>query len=189
MSAFKTPCNGKHFLVNNFFSRLDNSPENMPNLNLIRPKTLQIIKKGALAGLERGPRVGGKVVETQVKLQNLTIGRGTADSFILAAASQCVHKVGGFVLWSRRWEGGRWTQFNWFVGFIFTFQVLSENGTRLLEPIMAVQIIVPSDKSPRIISDLGRRRACINDVRSKGDRNKVSHISVLNISRFLTPIL
>ncbi|XP_037920117.1 ribosome-releasing factor 2, mitochondrial isoform X2 [Hermetia illucens] len=128
--------------------RLDNSPENMPNLNLIRPKTLQIIKKGALAGLERGPRVGGKVVETQVKLQNLTIGRGTADSFILAAASQCVHKV------------------------------LSENGTRLLEPIMAVQIIVPSHKSPRIISDLGRRRACINDVRSKGDRNKIIECSV-----------
>lgn len=70
----------------------------MPNLNLIRPKTLQIIKKGALAGLERGPRVGGKVVETQIKLQNVTIGRGTADSFLLAAASQCVHKVGGFVL-------------------------------------------------------------------------------------------
>lgn len=54
---------------------------------------LQVIRKGALSALERGPRVGGQVVDTQIRLHNVTIGRGTADSFVMAAAAQCVQKV------------------------------------------------------------------------------------------------
>jgi len=52
-----------------------------------------MIKKGALAGLQRGPRVGGEVIDVQVILHNFISGRGTADSFIMAAAVQCVQKV------------------------------------------------------------------------------------------------
>ena len=73
---------------------MSKSQENMGNLNTLRPKTLQVIKKGAIAALERGPRVGGQVVETQVRLHNATIGRGIADSFVMAATGQCVQKVG-----------------------------------------------------------------------------------------------
>lgn len=54
---------------------------------------LQIVRKGAISALDRGPRVGGQVVNTQIRLHNLTIGRGTADSFIMATATQCVQKV------------------------------------------------------------------------------------------------
>lgn len=38
---------------------------------------------------------------------------------------------------------------------------------------MALQIIVPSERTSNILSDLARRRAIINDVLPKGDRNKL----------------
>ncbi|XP_017035872.1 ribosome-releasing factor 2, mitochondrial isoform X2 [Drosophila kikkawai] len=122
---------------------LDKSPENMPNLNTLRPRILQVLRKGSISALERGPRVGGQVVETQIRLHNATIGRGTADSFVMATAAQCVQKL------------------------------LSTTGTRLLEPIMALQIVAPSERISGIMADLSRRRALINDVHPKGDRNKM----------------
>ncbi|XP_075145674.1 mitochondrial ribosome recycling factor 2 [Haematobia irritans] len=122
---------------------LDKSAENVNNLQALRPRTLQVIRKGCIAALERGPKVGGQVVETQIRLHNITIGRGTADSFIMAAAGQCVQKI------------------------------LTENCTRLLEPIMSLQIVVSSDRVSNILADLGRRRSTINDVIPKGDRNKL----------------
>lgn len=72
---------------------MDKSSENAANLNTLRPRMLQVIRKGALSALERGPRVGGQVVDTQIRLHSITIGRGTADSFIMAAAAQSVQKV------------------------------------------------------------------------------------------------
>lgn len=72
---------------------LDKSPENINNLQALRPRVLQVIRKGSISSLDRGPKVGGRVVDTQIKLHNVTIGRGTADSFIMAAAGQCVQKV------------------------------------------------------------------------------------------------
>ncbi|KAH8264072.1 hypothetical protein KR038_002205 [Drosophila bunnanda] len=122
---------------------LDKSPENMPNLNTLRPRILQVLRKGSISALERGPRVGGQVVETQIRLHNATIGRGTADSFVMATAAQCVQKL------------------------------LSTSTTRLLEPIMALQIVAPSERISGIMADLSRRRALIKDVLPKGDRNKI----------------
>ncbi|XP_023165612.2 ribosome-releasing factor 2, mitochondrial isoform X2 [Drosophila hydei] len=131
-------------LVNNqseLFS-LDKSPENLQNLNALRPRILQVLRKGATAALERGPRVGGHVVDTQIRLHSITVGRGTADSFVMAAAAQCVQKL------------------------------LSTSGTRLLEPIMTIQIVAPNERISAIMADLSRRRALIKDVAPKGDRNK-----------------
>lgn len=65
----------------------------MQNLNALRPRILQVVRKGAISALERGPRVGGQVVDTQIRLHNVLIGRGTADSFIMSTAAQCVQKV------------------------------------------------------------------------------------------------
>ncbi|XP_001357927.4 ribosome-releasing factor 2, mitochondrial isoform X1 [Drosophila pseudoobscura] len=122
---------------------LDKSPENLSNLNTLPPRTLQVIRKGSVSALERGPRVGGQVVDTQIRLHNAIIGRGTADSFVMATAAQCVQKL------------------------------LSTSGTRLLEPIMALQIVAPSERISGIMADLSRRRALINDVLPKGERNKM----------------
>lgn len=122
---------------------LDKSPENVQNLNALRPRILQVLRKGAISALERGPRVGGQVVDTQIRLHNVVIGRGTADSFIMAAAAQCVQKL------------------------------LSKSGTRLLEPIMAIQIVAPNERISGVMADLSRRRALIKDVMPKGDKNKL----------------
>lgn len=77
---------------------MDKSPENVQNLNALRPRILQIVRKGAISALDRGPRVGGQVVNTQIRLHNVVIGRGTADSFIMATATQCVQKVGYYFI-------------------------------------------------------------------------------------------
>lgn len=81
-----------------FIDSLDKSPENVQNLNALRPRILQIVRKGAISALDRGPRVGGQVVNTQIRLHNVVIGRGTADSFIMATATQCVQKVGYYLI-------------------------------------------------------------------------------------------
>lgn len=78
--------------------KLDTSPEATYNLSLVRPRFLNVVKKGALSALERGPKVGGEVIETQIILHNLQIGRGTADSFVMATASQLIQKVFGFLV-------------------------------------------------------------------------------------------
>lgn len=78
--------------------KIDTSPEATYNLSLVRPRYLNVVKKGALSALERGPKVGGEVIETQIILHNLQIGRGTADSFVMATASQLIQKVFNFFL-------------------------------------------------------------------------------------------
>lgn len=47
-------------------------------------------------------------------------------------------------------------------------------GTRLLEPIMSLQITAPVEVISTILGDLAKRRATINNIRMKGEKNKVS---------------
>lgn len=74
-------------------SRLDTHPDAAHSLSLVRPKLVLMARKGAISALYRGPRVGGEIVDTQIILHALSVGRGTADSFIMSAAAQCVQKV------------------------------------------------------------------------------------------------
>lgn len=74
--------------------RLDTSPEATQRLSLVRPRFLQLVRKGAVAALERGgPKVGGPLLNVQCVLHDFRIGRGTADSFVMAAVAQCIQKV------------------------------------------------------------------------------------------------
>jgi elongation factor G len=123
--------------------RLDNSPEASEVLKPIRPRLIQLVRKGALAAMERGPKLGGEVMDVGVVLHSLAIGRGTADSFIMSGAAQCVQKI------------------------------LLDANCSLLEPIMCLEIVVPSDRAPQILGDLSRRRATIVDVSARGDQSKV----------------
>lgn len=59
----------------------------------MRPKLIGVVRKGAIAALDRGPKIGGQLLNTQIILHDLKVGRGTAHSFLMAAASQCVQKV------------------------------------------------------------------------------------------------
>lgn len=123
--------------------RLDNSPEASENLTPIRPKYIQLVRKASISALERGPKIGGQVVGARIILNHLVIGRGTADSFIMAATMQCVRKI------------------------------LLEADCRLMEPMMSIQIVLPSEKVSAVLADLGRRRAQIVDVSLRGEHNKV----------------
>lgn len=62
-------------------------------MQLVKPRSINVFRKGAVAALNRGPKLGGHIINTQVVLHNLKIGRGTADSFLMSAAAQCVQKV------------------------------------------------------------------------------------------------
>ena len=124
--------------------RLDNSPEASENLTPIWPKYIQLVRKASINALERGPKIGGQVINVKIILNRLVIGRGTADSFIMASTTQCVQKI------------------------------LLEANCRLMEPMMSVQIVLPSERVSPVLADLGRRRAQINDVSLRGEQNKVT---------------
>lgn len=126
--------------------RLDNSPEASENLKEIRPKFIFLVKKSAISALERGPKIGGQVVNVKIKLHKLVIGRGTVFAFIAATTTQCIQKI------------------------------LLEANCRLMEPMMAIQIVVPNERVSPILSDLGRRRAQILEVSLRGEQNKVIEI-------------
>ncbi|XP_053692721.1 ribosome-releasing factor 2, mitochondrial isoform X2 [Sabethes cyaneus] len=123
--------------------RLDNSPEAQENLRLIRPKQMSFVKKGVLAALERGPKLGGQLTDAAITLHQLVIGKGTADTFIMAAAAQCIRHV------------------------------LSTAKCRLMEPLMLLEIVMPAEYLNAIQADLNRRRCTVLEVRSRGNHRKV----------------
>uniref|UniRef100_A0A182WTC1 Ribosome-releasing factor 2, mitochondrial n=1 Tax=Anopheles quadriannulatus TaxID=34691 RepID=A0A182WTC1_ANOQN len=122
---------------------LDNSAEAQETLKLVRPRQMTFFRKGALAALQRGPKLGGQLANCTIKLHALTIGKGTADPFIMAASAQCIGNI------------------------------LANARCRLLEPDMFLEIVTPSEYLPPILADLSRRRARIEDVAPRGSANKV----------------
>lgn len=123
--------------------KLDNSPEASEILTPIKPRIINLVRKSAISSLERGPKIGGQVVDVRIILHKLVLGRGTVDSVIMAATSQCVQKV------------------------------LMKADCRLMEPMMSIQIMLPIERVSAVIADLGRRRAQILDVSLRGDQIKV----------------
>ncbi|XP_070494228.1 ribosome-releasing factor 2, mitochondrial isoform X3 [Chironomus tepperi] len=126
--------------------KVDNSPEGLENLKLIRPKFIYLVKKAAVNALDRGPKIGGQVVNVKIILHKLVIGRGTVESFIAAVTTQCIQKI------------------------------LIEAGSKLMEPMMAMQIVLPSDKVSQVITDLARRRSQIIDISMRGEDNKIIEV-------------
>ncbi|XP_053672419.1 ribosome-releasing factor 2, mitochondrial [Anopheles nili] len=122
---------------------LDNSAEAQESLKLVRPRQMALFRKGALAALQRGPKMGGQMADCIIKLHALTIDKGTAETFIMAAAAQCVGKI------------------------------LTDSRCRLLEPDMLLEIVVPSKYLPPIMVDLSRRRARIEHVTPRGSDSSV----------------
>lgn len=73
--------------------KLDVRSEDYQTLQRLPPKFMKCIKNGVYAALERGPLVGGKVVNTHVVLHAMTMSRGTAEPFLTSATSQSIKKV------------------------------------------------------------------------------------------------
>ncbi|XP_049530571.1 ribosome-releasing factor 2, mitochondrial isoform X2 [Anopheles darlingi] len=126
---------------------LDNSGEAQENLKLVRPRQMAFFRKGAVAALQRGPKLGGQLANCTVKLHALTIGKGTADTFIMATAAQCIGNI------------------------------LAQAKCRLLEPDMFLEIVTPIEYVTPILADLSRRRAIIEEVIAKGTDSKVIKVN------------
>lgn len=117
---------------------LDTHPEEAHALAFIHPKYIKCVKKAVQSALNRGPLVGGTVIDTQVVLHKLVLGKRTAESFLMSATSQCIQKL------------------------------LRKTGCKLLEPIMSIQIIVPGDRLSPVLGDLAKRRAEVSEVVVRG---------------------
>lgn len=126
--------------------RVDNSPEGLENMKMIRPKFIYLVKKAAINALDRGPKIGGQIVNVKIILHRLVIGRGTVDAFIAAVTTQCIQKI------------------------------LIEADSKLMEPMMAIQIVLPSEKVSQVITDLARRRSQIIDISMRGEDNKIIEV-------------
>ncbi|KAL0270250.1 UNVERIFIED_CONTAM: hypothetical protein PYX00_007722 [Menopon gallinae] len=117
---------------------LDKSPECIPNISVIFPKHLVAVKHGVESAVLSGPKLFSPVVNIQVMLHMLDVGRGTADSMITSATAQCVKKL------------------------------IKIAGTRLLEPLMFVEVVCPADLMPLVLADIGKRRALIQKTDMRG---------------------
>lgn len=118
--------------------RLDKTPEGASNIASIIPKHLLAVRQGIEVALAHGPKIGLQVINAQVMLHYLEVGKGTSESMISAAVTQCVQKL------------------------------LNESTTNILEPIMYLEIVSPEDYSSSIMADLTRRRAEIQNVTVRG---------------------
>ncbi|VEN49354.1 unnamed protein product [Callosobruchus maculatus] len=116
----------------------DKTPDAASIIAAIFPKHLVAVKQGIDVGLSHGPKIGCQVVNAQVMLHHLEVGRGTSDTMITAAATQLVQKL------------------------------LKDSGTNILEPLMHLEIVVPEEALSAVLADLSRRRVTISNVGLRG---------------------
>ncbi|KAL4713040.1 hypothetical protein ACJJTC_001094 [Scirpophaga incertulas] len=109
--------------------RLSKAGESAANLSSLHPRHLAAVRRGVLAALRHGPKLGCPLVDVEVTLHWFEAGRGTSDSVITATTVQCLRKV------------------------------FSQVGSVVLEPVMTVEVSCPESHSARVLADLARRRA------------------------------
>jgi elongation factor G len=117
---------------------LDQSPDNAANTAAISFRQLHAVKLGVESALTHGPKLSCPMINVQVMLHWLDVGRGTSDTIISASVAQCIRKL------------------------------LEMGNTHLLEPIMNLEIVANEDNSSAVLADLSRRRAVIQEISSRG---------------------
>ncbi|XP_012272138.1 ribosome-releasing factor 2, mitochondrial [Orussus abietinus] len=118
--------------------KFDRSRESAANIAAINPKLIQAIKLGINAGFANGPRLHCPVINVGVILHWLEVGRGTSDTIVSAAVTQCIQKM------------------------------LESTSISLLEPIMLVEVVSLEEKSSGVLADLSRRRSEIQKITPRG---------------------
>ncbi|XP_077297788.1 mitochondrial ribosome recycling factor 2 isoform X2 [Arctopsyche grandis] len=130
--------------------KLDNNKENASNLSMMRQRQLNSIKLGIESALINGPNMGCPMVNIGVTIHWLEVGRGTSDTFISAATTQCLRKI------------------------------FAECESSLLEPVMFVEIVCPEDYSNGIITDLTKRRSVVNQICMRGHNKVIETLTPLS---------
>ncbi|XP_069683538.1 ribosome-releasing factor 2, mitochondrial [Periplaneta americana] len=123
---------------------LDRNPDVAANTSAITLKQLQAVKLGVESALTHGTKLGCPVVDVQVMLHWLEVGRGTSETIISASVTQCIRKL------------------------------LEMGGTYLLEPIMNLEVVTNDENSSVVLADLSRRRALVQGVSNRGQSKIVS---------------
>ncbi|KAI4498896.1 hypothetical protein M0802_006071 [Mischocyttarus mexicanus] len=118
--------------------QLDHTKESASNIDDIHPKMMIAIKKGVKLSLMNGPKLKSPVVNTGVKLHWLEIRKGTSDTIVAAAVSQCIR------------------------------QLMEKGDSIILEPIMNVEIVVMNEYSSVTLADLNKRRCEIQTIDIRG---------------------
>jgi elongation factor G len=132
---------------------LDRSPDNAANIAAISLKHLHAVKLGVESAMTHGPKLSCPLVNVQVMLHYLEVGRGTSDTIISASVAQCIRKL------------------------------LEVDGTRLMEPVMNLEVVTNEQNSSAVLADLSRRRTVVQNISSRG------HYKVLNVLAPLSELL
>ncbi|CAK9809277.1 Ribosome-releasing factor 2, mitochondrial [Anthophora plagiata] len=128
---------------------LDKSPECNANIDAIPSKVMKAMKTSVRLALLHGPKLSYPVVNMGVKLHWLECALSITPSLISAATSQCIR------------------------------QLMRNTGVILMEPIMRLEIVTPSDHSSIILKDLTKRRAEIKDVDIRGPNKVIQCVAPL----------
>ncbi|RZC34417.1 ribosome-releasing factor 2, mitochondrial, partial [Asbolus verrucosus] len=128
-----------HLVSNSEIMKLDKSPDSASNIASIFPKHLLAIRQGIEVGMAHGPKIGSRIVNTEVMLHMFEVGRGTSESMISATVTRLVQKL------------------------------IGESETNVLEPIMFLEVATPEEYVSAIMADLSRRRPDIKNVTIRGN--------------------
>ncbi|CAH0594497.1 unnamed protein product [Chrysodeixis includens] len=130
--------------------KLDKSGDSAANLAHLHPRSLAAIRQGVNTALLHGAKLGCPMVDVQVTLHWFEVGRGTSDSVITAAVAQCLRKV------------------------------FEQAECVLLEPLMSLQVLCPDTHSARVLADLARRRAQIQDIHVRHNNKVIQCLAPLS---------
>ncbi|XP_015585410.1 ribosome-releasing factor 2, mitochondrial [Cephus cinctus] len=129
---------------------LDRSHESASNIDNIHPRVMQAVRHGVQAAILHGPKLGCPVVNMGIKLHWLEVGRGTSDTMITAAVSQCIRKL------------------------------MQAGESILMEPIMQLEVVSPDEYVSSILNDLTRRRAQIQRIDVRGQNKVLETLTPLS---------
>lgn len=51
---------------------------------------------------------------------------------------------------------------------LLRLQLLAQSGTSILEPVMALEVVIPEEYSSMVLADLSRRRSVIENITLRG---------------------
>ncbi|XP_046829118.1 ribosome-releasing factor 2, mitochondrial [Vespa crabro] len=130
--------------------QFDHTKESASNIDDIHPKMMAAIKKGIKLALKSGPKLNSPVIDTGIKLHWLEIRKGTSDTIVSAAVTQCIK------------------------------QLMQKGTSIILEPIMNLEIVTMNDYSSAVLADLNQRRCEIQNVDMRGQNKIITAYAPLS---------
>lgn len=125
--------------------KLSNQPRVLPEGTQVTPEQTASVAAGIGYSLASGPAEGVPVEDLSVEVVEIELfGPASPPEALQAAASQATRRA------------------------------ITETGTRILRPIMAVEVVVPQDNMGTVLGDLQGRMALIRDTHSEGENSTIA---------------